>query len=201
MRRVRNRASRNLTPSGEFGVASSMGVVAATATGLLRGALRFRPLTRAGCAALRIPRPCAFHALQRHDTHLQSRRSRILEEKLHSEERMNVRRIVGCVPCLLPCARSVPRFSQQGQTINVRAANARALAKGARVPHGQTLALPASPHVSRFFVVRIHSRLKDTQEKAHDANQRIEQHRTSIRYYGNEIAGSSAQGEGRSGGE
>src|SRR5882672_1254752 len=32
-------------------------------------------------------------------------------------------------------------------------------------PFGQTLALPASPHVSRFFVVRIHSRLRHTGER------------------------------------
>src|SRR5208283_1230898 len=30
---------------------------------------------------------------------------------------------------------------------------------GRSCPFGQTLALPAYPHVSRFFVVRIHSRI------------------------------------------
>jgi len=34
------------------------------ATGLLRGPLRFRPLTRAGFAALHIPRPYALRALE-----------------------------------------------------------------------------------------------------------------------------------------
>src|ERR1700688_1789990 len=32
-------------------------------------------------------------------------------------------------------------------------------------PFGQTFALPACPHVSRFFVVRIHSRLRQTGER------------------------------------
>src|SRR5450631_880945 len=35
----------------DWGTWKSYGVVAAAATGLLRGALRFRPLKRAGCAA------------------------------------------------------------------------------------------------------------------------------------------------------
>ena len=69
-------------------------------------------------------------------------------------------------PCLLLCAeRSVPRFSQQGQTINVRAVNARALAQA-------LVSLRADPCIARlsarFSILCCENpfTLKDTQENA-----------------------------------
>src|SRR5271154_4634517 len=98
-----------------------------------------------------------------------------------------------CLPCLLPCAEERASILTTGADDK----RARSQCKGTRLrrscPCGQTLALPACPHVSRFFVVRIHSRSKDTQENAHDTNQRIELQRTSIRYYGKKIAGQAAE--------
>jgi hypothetical protein len=61
------------------------------------------------------------------------------------------------------------------------------------------VSLRANPCIARLsarFSIRCCENpftLKDTQENAHDANQRIEPHRTSIRYYGKKIAGRAAE--------
>jgi hypothetical protein len=120
------------------------GVVAAAATGLLRGPLRFRPLR--GPAAP----PCTSLDLARSTRSRQPRKREECKEDLADEaarlipkKRICARAYSGAAsPYLLLCAdKSVPRFSQQGQTINVRAVNARALA-GARVPSGRPLHCP-----------------------------------------------------------
>jgi hypothetical protein len=123
---------------------SLKGVVAAAATGLLRGPLRFRPLR--GPAAP----PCTSLDLARSTRSRQARNASNAEKtlgvqagQLVAQKRIRVQAYSGAAsPCLLLCAgKSVPRFSQQGQTINVRAVNARALA-GARVPAGRPLHCP-----------------------------------------------------------
>ena len=70
----------------------------------------------------------------------------------------------------------------------------------------ELVSLRADPCIARFsarfsilccenqFTLKTHRRTHS------DANQRIDPHRTSIRYYGNEIAGGSEDEEGRNGG-
>ena len=145
----------------------SCGVVAAAATGLLRGPLRFRPLKRAGCAALHIPRPCAFHALEDPDDRSQCRQIPRSPRQISFQKRIDVASLGGrCLPCHLPCAEERASILTTGADDK----RARSQCKGTRLrrscPCGQTLALPACPHVSRFFVVRIHSRSK-THRRTH----------------------------------
>jgi hypothetical protein len=114
---------------GEIGAWVSYGVVAAAATGLLRGPLRFRPLRGPAAppyTSLDLARSTPLKDLDDRPRCEQSLRKR---RGVSFQKRIDVRLASDVASMPSPaCQKSVPRFSQRGQTINVRAVNARALA-------------------------------------------------------------------------
>ena len=124
-----------MSEGGEaIGVGLLLGVVAAAATGLHRGPLTLSPAARAGYAALHIPRPCAFHA---QNNLRRTRQEPDLRDRSDGSDGVSLSRRPDASSCVGTL--SVPGVSQQWQTLNVRAANARALADAARVPPGRPL--------------------------------------------------------------
>ena len=132
------------------------------------GSASLPPAARAACAALHIPRPCAFHALKTAHNREECEEGLADEAaRLIPKKRIRARAHSGAEsPYLLLCAgKSVPGFSQQGQTINVRAVNARALAQA-------LVSLRADPCIARlsarFSILCCENpfTLKDTQENA-----------------------------------
>ena len=111
------------------GAWQSYGVVAAAATGLLRGPLRFRPLRGPAAppfTSLDLARSTRLKAPDDRSPCEQSLRNR---RGVSFQKRIDVRLASDIASMPSPaCQKSVPRFSQRGQTINVRAVNARALA-------------------------------------------------------------------------